>query len=152
MKIELTKEQYKELVFMSGIANYVCGILGDSLPDGYKKRSRKMHELQEFILQHADEFDYKEFLEKSGGKNEFTDDWFNKKMSPIMSDYDDCQMDNALSKALAWRDFEKDHSKQEIKEMEKKNGGYFGVALYAYEKRYWNEFEKHGFERLEVKE
>jgi hypothetical protein len=36
--------------------------------------------------------------------------------------------------------------------MAKENHGYFGVALYDYEKKYWDEFEKNGFERLEVKE
>ena len=37
--------------------------------------------------------------------------------------------------------------------MEKKKGSdYFGPELYKYEKKYWDEFAKHGFSRLGIKE
>lgn len=59
---------------------------------------------------------------------------------------------NLLANELAWRDFKRKHSNEEITEMSKENGGYFGVPLYDYEKKYWDEFEKRGFERLEIRE
>lgn len=48
---------------------------------------------------------------------------------------------DTLSNKLAWRDFRQDHSSEEINQMKKENGGYFGVSLYDYEKKYWDEFE-----------
>ena len=64
MKINITKEQYRDLITMIGIANSVLGILGDSLPDtDYKKRSNKMEELEKYLLQHAKDFDCEKFTQ-----------------------------------------------------------------------------------------
>ena len=69
-----------------------------------------------------------------------------------MDDYDECELLNGLANKLAWRDFRRDYSETEREEMAEKNGGYFGVPLYAYEKKYWDEFEKYEYDRLEIKE
>ncbi len=153
MKINITKDQYKDLITMSGIANSVLGILGDSLPDtDYKKRSNKMEKLEEYILQYADEFGCAEWTQKHKGINIFDDEMYEKLILPIMGDYDEHELFDGLAKALAWRDFRNDHTKAEMDKMEKENGGYFGVALYDYEKKYWDEFEKHGYKRVVINE
>ncbi|MBI5412117.1 hypothetical protein HZA43_02980 [Candidatus Peregrinibacteria bacterium] len=70
MKINITKEQYKNLIIMSGLTSHVFGILGDALPEAdYKKQSQKMDELEEYFLQYADDFGYGEWIEKFEGKN-----------------------------------------------------------------------------------
>ena len=153
MKINITKEQYRDLITMSGIANSVLGILGDSLPDtDYKKRSNKAEELEKYLLQYAKDFDLQKFTQDYEGKKIFDDEMYEKYILPIMDDYDECELFNGLANKLAWRDFRRDYSETEREEMAEKNGGYFGVPLYAYEKKYWDEFEKYEYDRLEIKE
>jgi len=50
MKIELSKEQYINLLEMSHIANNVLGVLGDVLPEetNYKKKSDETTEFEEY--------------------------------------------------------------------------------------------------------
>lgn len=152
MKINITKEQYWDLITMSGIANSVLGILGDTLPDtDYKKRSNKMENLEEYLLRYAKDFDLQKFTQDHEGKKIFDDEIYEKHILPIMDDYDGCELFNGLANKLAWRDFEKDYSESERKEMAKENGGYFGVPLYEYEKKYWDEFDKYEYDRLEIK-
>lgn len=151
MEINVSKEQFRDLVIMSGIANSVLGILGDALPDtDYKKRSDKMEELEEYFLQFAKDFDEEKFTQDSDGKKIFDDAMYEKHILPIMEDYDEHQIFDGLANALAWRDFKREYSEIELKKMAKENGGYFGVVLYEYEKKYWDEFEKYGFGRIEV--
>jgi hypothetical protein len=59
-------------------------------------------------------------------------------------------MYDRLANKLAWRDFHENHSEEEIKKMSKENGGYFGVALYDYEKKYWDELDERGITRLKI--
>ncbi|MCH8326471.1 MAG: hypothetical protein IIB83_07925 [Bacteroidetes bacterium] len=50
MKIELTKEQYRELITIIEISNSVLGVLGDSFPDGdYKEESQKLERLKRIL-------------------------------------------------------------------------------------------------------
>lgn len=152
-KFEFTKEQYEDLLIMSGIANSVLGILGDALPDtDYKKRSDRMERLEENLLGFADDFDCAAWTQKYEGRNIFNDEMYEKQVTPIMNDYNEHERFDGLANELAWRDFHLDHTEAQMREMEKKNGDYFGVALYDYEKKYWDEFEQYGFDRLIVVE
>ena len=136
MKINITKEQYKDLIVMTGIANTVLGILGDSLPDtDYKKHSDKIGKLEEYFLQYADDFGCAEFTQEYEGVNILDDEMYEKHIMPIMEDYDEQELFDGLANELAWRDFRRDHTRAQMNEMEKENGGYFGVALYTYEKK-----------------
>lgn len=136
---------------MSGLANSVLGILGDSLPDtDYKRRSDRMNELEEYFLKYAKDFDCGEFVEEFEGKDVFEEKAYEKHIMSIIFDYDEGQLMSNLANKLAWRDFREEHSDKEIEKMGKENGGYFGVELYDYEKKYWDEFEQHGFNRLMI--
>jgi hypothetical protein len=152
MPINLTNEQYRDLIIMFAMANGVLGILGDSLPDDYKERSLKMGKLEEYLLQHADDFGCSDLVEKNEGKNVFKEKIYIQQVMGVLDEYDECNFFDELANKLAWRDFHKDHTKAEIADMSKSNGGYFGVALYEYEKKYWDEFEKYDVGRLGVKE
>jgi len=153
MKINLTKKQYKNLIIMNGVANSIFGILGDVLEGSdYKNRSNEMDELEEYLLQYADGFDCGEFTQEYHGKKIFNDKVYEEKILPTMEDYDDYQLYSDLANKLAWRDFRREHSEKEIEKMRKENGGYFGVELHDYEKKYWDEFDKYEYERLEIKD
>ena len=152
-KIEVTNEQYKDLIIMSGVANSIFGILGDALPDtDYKKRSNRMERLEEYLLGFASDFGCASWTQEFKGKNIFNDEIYEEHVTLVIDDYDEHERFGGLANELAWRDFHHDHTEAEMREMEKQNGGYFGVALYDYEKKYWDEFENHGFERLVINE
>ncbi|MBU0731865.1 hypothetical protein KKC88_03225 [Patescibacteria group bacterium] len=151
MKINITKKQYGNLMLISGIANSVLGNLSDMLPNSeYKNQAKEINDLEEYFLQYADDYDYGEFTRKNGKETVFNDEMNERCIMPIINEYDKCQFFSSLAAKLAWRDFKRDHTKKEIDEMAKINGGYFGVEIYDYEKKYWDEFEDHGFDRVEM--
>lgn len=85
MEINVSKEQFGDLIIMSAIANSVLGILGDALPDAdYKKQSDRMKELEEYFLQYAKNFDEEKFTQNSDGKKIFDDEMYKKHILPIM--------------------------------------------------------------------
>lgn len=148
MKINLTKKQYRQLIKAVSLANATLGILGDvSKESDYKTQSNELEELEKYFLQFARDFDHEEVLGDSGGMD---DDFYTSAIMPILDDYDEYTTQTTLANKLAWRDFRKDHSKEEIEKMSEENSGYFGVEIYDYEKKYWDEFENHEFDRLEV--
>jgi hypothetical protein len=151
MKINITNKQYNNLLIMSGIANCVLGYIGDMLeePD-YVPQSKEMEGLQDYLVSFAKDFGYEGLTEDFEGKKVLADNTNDKLIWPIINDYDECILSDHLANKLAWRDFRKDHSDAEIKKMGGKTG-YSGVELYDYEKKYWDEFEKHNFDRLEIK-
>ncbi len=151
MKINITKKQYKDLIAMCAIANSVLGIMGDELDEkDYKAKSDKYEELEAYFLQFAKEMDANDMVDKYEGKYVLDDDFYGEKINTIIEDYDDHIMFSLLVNKLAWRDFHKDHTKEEIKKMAEENGGYFGVELHDYEKKYWDEFEENGLDRLKI--
>ena len=155
MNIDITQDQYKELIAMVALANGIVGMLGDVMPEAdYKKRSEKMKDLEDYFLQFAADFDCSELAQENEdeGKAILDDEFYENTILPMITDYEEFAAYDTLSNELAWRDFKKDHSEKEIGGIAEKNGGYFGVELYDYEKKYWDEFEEHGYERLEIKE
>lgn len=152
MKINITKEQYKELISMLAIANGIVGILGDVLPEtDYKKRSDVMGKIENYFLQYAADYGYEGMAQEYDSEDVLDDEFYENEILPIMKDYDDFTTRDNLSSELAWRDFRREHTPKELDEMAEKNSGYFGVEMYDYEKKYWDEFDENGYERLEIK-
>ncbi len=152
MKIEFTNGQFEELIKLNAIATGILGILGDSLPDtDYKKRSIKADEIAGYLLKHAKGFDCEKYISPYGDKNDLDDEIFEKKILPILTDYEQLGIVDGLANELAWRDFRNDHTPAELAILERKNSGFFGVELFKYEEKYQKEFEKNGFERLYIK-
>ena len=136
---------------MCEMANTVFGLLGDAMPEAdYKKISMDSEALEEYLLRQAEQFDSVNLVDAYEGKNIFSERLRTEQVMPIMDDFEEFVLHDKLPNILAWRDFNREHSEEEQRKMAKKNGGYFGAEIYPYEKRYWDEFEKYGFERLEV--
>jgi len=151
MTIELTKDQYKKLIALVALGTGVLGIIGDAQPDDYKKKSGEMDEVESYLLKYAADFGCKNLASPFRGKPSLNDEFYGKKIQPTLDDFEDFVTSDGIANELAWRDFRKDHTEAEIKKMAKENHNYFGVELYDYEKKYWDEFEKNGYERLEIK-
>jgi len=111
-----------------------------------------MEKLEEYFLQYATDFSCENFVEDFEGKNVLKDSFLIKRIMSILDEYDEYQVFDSLVNKLAWRDFKREHSENEIVNMSKKNGGYFGVEINEYEERYWKEFENFGVKRLEIVE
>lgn len=151
MKINITKEQYKELITMLAIANGIVGVLGDEFPQAdYKKRSSKMEDLESYFLQYAADYGHKGLAQKYDSDDILDDEFYENEIFPIIEDYEYYAVHDKLSNELAWRDFRKKHTKKELDKMAKENAGYFGVEIYEFEKKYWDEFNEHGYDRLEI--
>lgn len=150
MKINITKQQYKDLIVMSGVADSIFGLLGDFVSDDYKKQSDRMHALENYLLQFAKDFGYSEAADMSDGEFCMDDDFFEDTIMPITDDYDEYILYTELSNKLALRDFREDHTEEEIDEMAEMSAGYLGVPLYDYEKKYWDEFEENDYARLRI--
>jgi hypothetical protein len=152
MKINITKKQYKELISMLAIANGIVGVLGDTLPEtNYKKRSKKMKDLENYFLQYAADYGYDGLAQEYDSEDILDDEFYENEILPIIMDYENYSAQDKLANELAWRDFRREHSKEELDAMAEKNGGYFGVEMHDYEEKYWDEFNKNGFNRLEIK-
>jgi len=153
MNIELTKEQYETLLTTSGIGSAILGILGDALAGDeadYKKQGQEADALEKHLLGHAVAFGVDVQTEEFEGETVFTDEEYTSRIQSVLNAFEDFVMHDTLPKELAWRDFRSEHNREEIRKMAKKNHGYFGVELYPYEKRYWDEFERAGFDRLVI--
>lgn len=151
MKIELSKVQYRNLIITNAIGNAIFGILGDFLPDTeYKKQSDLMDKLENHLLSYAKEFGCDDLVYNFEGQEVLDDEYYEEKIQPILTDFEETSMYDNLASELAKRDFKRNHTRREIGRMAKENDGYFGVEMYDYEKRYWNEFDKYGYGRLEV--
>lgn len=153
MQIEITPKQYKDLIMMSSIACSVFSMLGDrESSEGYKEQSLRMDALEAHLLEYAKEFGCDELAMDDEGAMVLDDEYYEEIVMPVLYDYDEMQIFDDLANKLAWRDFRNKYSAAELKAMSKENGGYFGVSLYEYEKKYWDEFDEHGFDKLEIKE
>ena len=153
MKIDLTKEQFRQLIELSSVGKSVFGILGDSTEGtDYKKRSVEMEELVGGLLQHAKDFDCADLVGDDGEEIYVRDEYYEENVLPTVDDYDDFILHDNLASELAKRDFRKDNTQAEIRKIANEHNGYLGVVLYDYEKRYWDEFEKYEYDRLEIKE
>lgn len=151
MKIELSKKQYSDLIMISAISGGIFGILGDVFTGtNYKKRSEDMDKLEKHLLSYAKDFGHSGLVERFEGEELLNEKFYEQQVLPILDDYEEFALFDGLANGLAKRDFRRDHSSTEIQKMSKKNGGYFGVDLYDYEKKYYDEFDKHGYDRLEI--
>ena len=149
MKIDLTKKQYKSIIKAFEISSSIYGILSDTTNKKYQKQYQEIEDLERYFLEVAPIFGAGEILEKNNDRFDIKESLF-EKYQAVISEYDDYAVYSGLSNKLAWRNFRREHSKAEIEKMAKNNMGYFGVEICPYEEIYWNEFDEHGFERLEI--
>jgi len=150
MEINLTKEQYVNLLKMAHIANSVLGILGDVLPETeYKKKSDEMEDLENYFISYAQDFGCDDLVEDFHGKTLMKDEIY-EKIQEIMDEYDDYIFWNELEVRMGKRDFERtitDDDKKYIKE----NKGWYPERIHGLYEKYAQEFEKYGIDRLEIK-
>jgi len=155
MKINLSKQQYKDLLASVAISNYIHELLDDAIESDeidYEERADRTRELQSYLLEFAEAFGLPEAAELDEGELFLDEEYFDDEIQPIMDDFEEYVLHDTIPNILAWRDFDRDYTEEEQDKMAEENGDYFGVQLFPYEERYWREFEEHGFDRLFVRD
>ena len=112
MKIDLTKKQYIQLMKLVQIGNTVVSQLGDSVNEKHKSNADEYEELEQYFLTFAKDYDC-EYMQD--------DTFFEEEAMPVLDEYDDFISVDHLANQLAWRDFKRTHTQEEIVKMEKEN-------------------------------
>jgi len=151
--INLSNEEFELVMRAVGILSHMYGVMGDMVDENYKKKAEEINELENLLCDRASDFGLKEITDEFESKKviNMESKWY-KKLIKDLDEFEEYSLFDNLSNKLGWRDFYRKYSKKEIEEMGKRNNGYFGVDVYNFEKKYYDEFNKNGFERLEIKE
>ncbi len=147
MKIFFSKKEYKILLEMMEIANWVLS--SSEFEDAAQEDS--YNDLEQKILSHAKSFGLEEHIvfDKRLNKYFTTQDFEERCILNHIDHYDNEIFWDELVNRLAKRDLLKNHSEQEIKDMDFTD---YIQKVDEHEKKYGQEFEKHGLERLVIKE
>lgn len=145
MQIELSKEQFKEMLLATMLYSFIRGGLADDKGEDYKKYEK----LENYLLKIAEDNGFNNLVEKFQG-HLIPSDELSELEEKIMSEYDDDAFWHQLTTRLGRRDFWRTVTPAEKKEM-KKRDWLLDRAQEFFEK-YDKEFEEYGVERLEIKE
>jgi hypothetical protein len=139
MKIELTKEQYRKLIELLFLGNWIAnatrtGVKGDEMRTDYQ-------DIEKYILSFAGDFRAGDAVLKEEGEY-FTTMQFEESLIPLIEGYDEYTFWEELADRLANRDLLKEIGPVRIlkdEHMERKD---------TIEERYQEEFEKNGLRNL----
>jgi hypothetical protein len=141
MKIELTNKQYKDLIELLFLGNWLAnasrtGAEGD-------ERLEKYEEIQDYILSQAKHFQADDVVKEEGNDFYTTMD-FEKLLMPIVEEYDDYTFWEQISMKLANRDMLREIGPvSQLKEEHRER-------MYEIEDQYEIEFNKNGLKNLEI--
>ena len=147
--ISVTDKQFESLVRAVAIAGSVYGVMGDMVDEKYKKQSDAMDEVEKILSGRAHDFGLGKIIEEYDGSKviDLQTDWYDAVLDDL-SEYDKYATFETLAGDLGRRDFRAKYSEEEIKKMGDKHNGYLGVPLYDFENKYYEEFNKHDYDRL----
>ncbi len=139
MKIELTNKQYRDLIELLFLGNWLAnasrtGAEGD-------ERLEKYEEINNYILSYAKQFQADDVV-KAEGNDFFTTMDFEESLMPIIEEYDDYTFWEQIAMRLAKRDL-----LREIGPVSHLNEKHI-ERMYEIEEQYKIEFEKNGLKNL----
>ena len=151
--IKFTNEEFELVMRAIGMLSHIYGVMGDIVDEKYKNKSHKVDALENYLCEKADIFGLNNVVERFEARSVLNIEigWY-KDLIDDLDEFEEYFLYDNLTNKLAWRDFRNKFSKKEIEEMSKRNGGYFGVDIYDFEKKYYDEFDENGYDRLEVKD
>ncbi len=151
MKIEINKKQYEVIIKALNVSSFIYGPMSDFVDDKYKKDSKNIEEMEEDLLKYAKDYNFKKNIDDFEGKI-IVNEKYTDKILKELDDYDDYITCDNLAMELGRRDFRNKYNKEEIEKMFEDHGGYLGVPMFEFEKKYYDEFDKHSYQRLYIKE
>lgn len=147
MKIQINIKQYKTIIKALETSSFIYGPMSDCVDKKYAKNNTEIETVLEDLLLYAKDFNFEDNVEEFDNKPVLNEKYCKKILDDI-SEYDDWQLCENLASKLAWRDFLNTFSKEEIEKIGSKNSGYFGVELYDFEKKYYDEFNTYEYNRM----
>lgn len=144
MKIEITKEQFKETILAAMFYSWIRGGLADSKGESF----REYEELSNYLLKIAKENGFNDLVEEFHGALVPSDALSNTE-EKVMEEYDDDAFWNELVTRLGKRDFWRTVTSEEKKEIKEKD--WLPERIHTLYEKYEEEFEKFGIDRLEIK-
>lgn len=145
MKINFTKQQFKTLMEMIYVANWM--INAHRVPSEENGRIDKYDEFEKYIYSFAKECDLDELVDEENGEYYPSLTLEEDRMEGIIEEYDEETFWEDLMYRMAERDFHRNYSQKEIVKMEpmeriKKD--------HPFLEKYGNEIHEHGIERFEI--
>jgi hypothetical protein len=139
MQIELTKEQYRKLVEVLFLGDWLVnshrtGAKGDEIKTEYKK-------LEQHILSYSKEFQLGQLVMEEAGEY-FTTMKFEENLMPLIEEYDEYTFWEQLAEQMAEKDL-----REEIGLVKKLKEEHID-RKYEIEETYQEEFEKNGLRNL----
>lgn len=150
MQLELTKEQYENLVKMLSISNWVLEVLEavDEEDGDYEKEIEEMQELEQYILsKHADFDSHGKILFEPQMENYITTQEVEDEIVPIMEIYEDYAFWEELTHRMARRDLIEEHGEKKIHEMDPLHRMELEEEFLI---KYGEEFSQNGLVRLHI--
>lgn len=145
MQLDLTKEQFKELLLNVMIGVYVRGAVADSRDEDFQQ----YEEFEKFLLEQARKAGWEEFVEDFRNTI-LPSDSLSEEEEEIMEAYDEDEFWHRLNLLLGQRDFYRSLGKEEAKELKKSHR--LPDRVHEFYQKWWEEFEQYGIERLEIEE
>lgn len=146
MQLQLTDEQFKELVFLAMVGEYVRGGVLDSRGE-YDPRKHAV--LMEYLFEQAEAAGRTDLVERFKGYIG-PSDALSDAEEELMEEYNDDKFWSQLSARLGRRDFERDMTDAERLEVKKE--GWLPERVHEFYERYEKEFEEYGVDRLGVRD
>lgn len=141
--MKLTKEQLKELLLTILVGVHVRSAVEESRGKDFKY----IEKIEEDFCQLARSLGYEDLIENFHGKI-IPSNTLCLETDTIMEEYDEDQFWFTVELYLGKRDFYRDLTPTEEKELKKSK--WFPDKIEKYYEKYRKEFEKHGVERLEI--
>ena len=146
MKIELSNEQYRDLVMLVCLGDWVRGDVADQRGEN----SDRWKKIKERVLFAAINENIPGIAELFHGTIMTTDN-LSHEYEEMLDEYNNEIFWHELSLRLGQRDYEREATKEDIGYTES-HYGMLPEKVHKYYKKYDDEFEDNGIERLEIKE
>ncbi len=148
LTISLTDAEYRTLIRVLDIGQSVYGIMGDATDHLYKPVGEEGDRLLSLFLERAPSFGLQDEIEQFEGRSVLRDDSKLNTMGDLL-EYEDYAMWEEMIRRLANRDLSRKYTDEEWRSMESVER----IRLFCDAERKWSEeFEENGLDRLSVDE
>jgi len=145
MKIEISKRQFKFLLELVYIGNWVAN--SDNPPDAIDE---KYEEITKIIYSYGKEAGLEKYVAYSKHSQAWSETnylGFESNAAKLLKEYDERIFWNRLAEEFAIRDFYREYGKEEIKKM---SSDKYMEKVYEFIDKYTEETNDHGIDRFEI--
>ncbi len=148
MKIDFSKKEYRVLLDLLQIADWVLHAHKTEEPP----KTKVYRDLEQKIFSLAKDFGYEELVDYAPAQDRYYPTRALEENSAAMEFVEEFEEDafwSQLAKHLSERDLRREIGEKRMESLDRSE---LWEMIEAYETKYWDEFQKHGVERLEITE